>query len=76
MFDAARSIYADTLAEIRAAGLHKEERVITSPQGAAIRTAAGQSVLNFCANNYLGLSSHPEVMKAAHAALESHGFGM
>ncbi|MFS8069309.1 MAG: aminotransferase class I/II-fold pyridoxal phosphate-dependent enzyme, partial [Byssovorax sp.] len=76
MFDAARSIYADTLAEIRAAGLYKEERVITSPQGAEIRTASGQSVLNFCANNYLGLSSHPEVMKAAHAALESHGFGM
>ncbi len=76
MFDAARSIYAETLADIRAAGLYKEERVITSPQGAAIRTAAGQSVLNFCANNYLGLSSHPEVMKAAHASLESHGFGM
>ncbi len=76
MFDVARSIYADTLAEIRAAGLYKEERVITSPQGAAIRTASGQSVLNFCANNYLGLSSHPEVMQAAHAALESHGFGM
>ena len=76
MFDAARSIYADTLAEIRAAGLYKEERVITSPQGAAIRTSSGQSVLNFCANNYLGLSSHPEVMKAAHAGLESHGFGM
>ena len=76
MFDAARSIYADTLAEIRAAGLYKEERVITSPQGAEIRTASGQSVLNFCANNYLGLSSHPEVMKAAHTALESRGFGM
>ncbi len=76
MFDVARSIYADTLAEIRAAGLYKEERVITSPQGAAIRTASGQSVLNFCANNYLGLSSHPEVMAAAHAGLESHGFGM
>ena len=76
MFDVARSIYTETLAEIRAAGLYKEERVIASPQGATIRTASGQSVLNFCANNYLGLSSHPEVMKAAHAALESHGFGM
>jgi glycine C-acetyltransferase len=76
MFDVARSIYADMLAEIRAAGLYKEERVITSPQGAAIRTAAGKSVLNFCANNYLGLSSHPEVLKAAHAALDTHGFGM
>ena len=76
MFDVARSIYTETLAEIRAAGLYKEERVLTSPQGAAIRTTSGQSVLNFCANNYLGLSSHPEVMNAAHAALESHGFGM
>ena len=76
MFDVARSIYTETLAEIRAAGLYKEERVLTSPQGAAIRTTSGHSVLNFCANNYLGLSSHPEVMKAAHAALESHGFGM
>jgi glycine C-acetyltransferase len=76
MFDVARSIYTESLAEIRAAGLYKEERVIASPQGAAIRTASGQSVLNFCANNYLGLSSHPEVLKAAHAALDSHGFGM
>ena len=76
MFDVARSIYTETLAEIRAAGLYKEERVLTSPQGAAIRTASGRSVLNFCANNYLGLSSHPDVMKAAHAALDSHGFGM
>jgi glycine C-acetyltransferase len=76
MFEAARSIYTESLAEIRAAGLYKEERVITTPQGAAIRTTSGQSVLNFCANNYLGLSSHPEVMAAAHASLESHGFGM
>ncbi|MEP7123482.1 MAG: glycine C-acetyltransferase [Byssovorax sp.] len=76
MFDVARSIYTESLAEIRAAGLYKEERVLTSPQGAGIRTAAGQSVLNFCANNYLGLSSHPEVLKAAHASLDSHGFGM
>lgn len=57
------------------AGLFKRERVITSEQGAEI-TVNGRQVLNFCANNYLGLSSHPEVIKGAHAALDSHGFGM
>jgi glycine C-acetyltransferase len=76
MFEEARSIYAATLAEIRAAGLYKDERVIQTPQGAAIRTEAGREVLNFCANNYLGLSSHPEVLAAAARALTSHGFGM
>ena len=76
MFDAARSIYAQTLDEIRAAGLYKEERVITTPQGAAIRTADGREVLNFCANNYLGLSSHPAVIEGARRALDTHGFGL
>src|SRR5689334_21010879 len=61
--------------EIRASGLYKTERVITSPQGAEI-TVNGKTVLNFCANNYLGLSSHPKVIEAAHAAIESHGYGM
>jgi glycine C-acetyltransferase len=56
-------------------GLFKKERIITSPQGAEI-TVNGETVLNFCANNYLGLSSHPEVIQAAKAALDSHGFGM
>ncbi|MBL7886434.1 MAG: glycine C-acetyltransferase [Flavobacterium sp.] len=56
-------------------GLFKKERIITSPQGAEI-TVNGETVLNFCANNYLGLSSHPEVIKAAKDALDSHGFGM
>lgn len=56
-------------------GLFKKERIITSPQGAEI-TVNGQTVLNFCANNYLGLSSHPEVVQAAKDALDSHGFGM
>ncbi|HEX2616269.1 MAG TPA: aminotransferase class I/II-fold pyridoxal phosphate-dependent enzyme, partial [Flavobacteriales bacterium] len=60
---------------IREAGLFKRERIITSEQGAEI-TVNGKQVLNFCANNYLGLSSHPEVIKAAHATLDSHGFGM
>ncbi len=63
------------LAAIDEAGLYKRERIITSDQGAEI-TVNGRQVLNFCANNYLGLSSDPEVMKAAHAALDSHGYGM
>ncbi|MHC4449293.1 MAG: glycine C-acetyltransferase [Planctomycetota bacterium] len=64
------------LNEIRAAGLYKEERVIVTPQGATIRVADGREVLNFCANNYLGLSSHPRLIEAAHKALEDHGYGM
>ncbi|HMN04795.1 MAG TPA: glycine C-acetyltransferase [Flavobacteriales bacterium] len=66
---------AKELAAIGEAGLFKRERIITSEQGAEI-TVNGKRVLNFCANNYLGLSSHPEVIKAAHAALDSHGYGM
>jgi glycine C-acetyltransferase len=75
MFEAAKTIYASQLEEIRSAGLFKAERVITTPQGATIRTA-GQEVLNFCANNYLGLSSHPDVLEGARKALDSHGFGL
>lgn len=63
------------LAQIESAGLLKKERIITSPQGAEIQVN-GETVLNFCANNYLGLSSHPEVTAAAKAAIDSHGFGM
>ena len=62
--------------EIREAGLYKEERIITSPQGAEITISTGEEVLNFCANNYLGLSNHPELVKAAKDALDTHGFGM
>ena len=63
------------LAEIEAAGLSKKERIITSEQGAEI-VVNGKTVLNFCANNYLGLSSHPKVIEAAHKAIDSHGYGM
>lgn len=61
---------------IEANGIFKKERIITSPQGAEITISTGETVLNFCANNYLGLSSHPEVVQAAKNALDSHGFGM
>ncbi|MFJ1261236.1 glycine C-acetyltransferase [Capnocytophaga canis] len=61
---------------IKEAGLYKKERIITSKQGAEIKISTGEEVINFCANNYLGLSSHPEVIQAAKDALDSHGFGM
>lgn len=64
------------LAEIKAEGLYKKERIITSPQDAVITLEDGSKVINFCANNYLGLSSHPEVIQAAKDTLGSHGFGM
>ncbi|MBL7832272.1 MAG: glycine C-acetyltransferase [Saprospiraceae bacterium] len=64
------------LQEIEEAGLYKKERVITTPQAAHISTVQSGEVLNFCANNYLGLSSHPEVTKAAKEAIDTHGFGM
>ena len=75
MYENARAVHQRTLDEIREAGLRKEERVITTRQSAVI-SAAGKEVLNFCANNYLGLSSHPRVMQAAKDALDTHGFGM
>jgi len=65
-----------TLKEINDAGLYKAERIITTPQGAEISTTEGQEVINFCANNYLGLSSHPLVLEAAKKAIDSHGYGM
>jgi glycine C-acetyltransferase len=66
----------DELASIKEAGLYKKERIITNPQGASIRVSTGEEVLNFCANNYLGLSSHPDVIQAAKDALATHGYGM
>jgi len=68
--------YADELDAIRAQGLFKSERVIVGPQSAEIALADGRTVLNFCANNYLGLADHPELIQAAKEALDSHGFGM
>ena len=64
------------LQNIKDNGLYKEERIITSAQGAEITLNTGETVLNFCANNYLGLSSHPDVIKAAKDAMDTHGFGM
>jgi glycine C-acetyltransferase len=66
----------DELLLIKDAGLFKRERIITTPQGSSIKVSTGENVLNFCANNYLGLSSHPEVIKAAKDTLDSHGYGM
>lgn len=66
---------AGEIEEIKTSGLYKSERIINSPQGAEIKVN-GKTVLNFCANNYLGLSSHPDVIKAAHEAIDSHGYGM
>ena len=64
------------LSDIENAGLFKKERIITSAQDAVIKLDSSQEVVNFCSNNYLGLSSHPKVVSAAKAALDSHGFGM
>jgi glycine C-acetyltransferase len=75
MFDRAGEVYEKSLADIRAAGLSKDERVIQSPQGAHVQVA-GREVLNFCANNYLGLSSHPKVIESAHRALDERGYGL
>jgi glycine C-acetyltransferase len=76
MYKTLQPILQAELKEIEEAGLYKKERIITGPQGADITIAGGQEVVNFCANNYLGLSSHPRVVEAAKRAIDTHGFGM
>jgi glycine C-acetyltransferase len=76
MFETTRKQLKEEIDSIREAGLYKEERIITTPQSAAIKTVQGGEVLNFCANNYLGLSSHPEVIRSAKVAIDTPGFGL
>lgn len=76
MYGTIKEYLQSELQSIREAGLYKNERLIVSPQDAVIRLASGQEVLNFCANNYLGLSNHPSLIQAATDALKSHGYGM
>ena len=76
MYDTLKPDLEKQIAEIKAAGLFKQERIITTPQGAAITTTEGKEVLNFCANNYLGLSAHPLVIEAAKRAIDTHGYGL
>lgn len=76
MYGKMKDFLANELAEIQAAGLYKTERIITTPQKADIKVNTGKDVLNFCANNYLGLSDHPRLIKAAKDAMDTHGFGM
>jgi len=76
MYKTLKPVLEKELEDIKAAGLYKKERVIVTPQGADIKVSDGKEVINFCANNYLGLSSHPKVTQAAKDAIDSHGFGM
>ncbi|MCB9251704.1 MAG: glycine C-acetyltransferase [Flavobacteriales bacterium] len=76
MYETLKPVLTNELIEIQEAGLYKKERIITSPQGAEISLSDGKKVLNFCANNYLGLSSHPKVIEAAKKAIDEHGYGM
>lgn len=76
MYTAFQNYLSNQLKEIKEAGLFKDERIITSPQGAEIELDTGQKVLNFCANNYLGLSNNPDLIEASKSALDDHGYGM
>src|SRR5688500_17016184 len=76
MYKKLQPVLQKELESIREAGLYKKERIITTPQGADIKTTTSGEVINFCANNYLGLSSHPRVIEAAKRAIDTHGYGM
>ncbi len=76
MFATTTDVFQSTLDEIRQSGLYKEERILMSPQNAAIAVQGGREVINFCANNYLGLANHPQVIAAAHEGLMRYGFGL
>lgn len=76
MYETLKPVLENEISSIKSEGLFKRERIITTPQASSIKTQEGREVLNFCANNYLGLSSHPKVIKAAKEALDSHGFGL
>jgi len=76
MYGKYKDYLASELEVIKESGLYKQERLITTPQGPEIKISTGETVLNFCANNYLGISSHPKIIEGARKALESHGYGM
>jgi glycine C-acetyltransferase len=76
MYGKLQEFLREELNQIESSGLLKKERIITSPQDAVIKLDSGMEVINFCANNYLGLSSHPRVTEAAKKAIDTHGFGM
>ncbi|WP_345230459.1 glycine C-acetyltransferase [Olivibacter ginsenosidimutans] len=76
MYKTLQPVLQQELAEIEQAGLYKKERIIITPQGAEIKVSTGEEVINFCANNYLGLSAHPDVIAAAKGTIDTHGYGM
>ena len=76
MFKGMKTYLQEELRSIEEAGLYKRERIIITPQSADIKVGQGQEVVNFCANNYLGLSDHPRLIEAAKRTMDSHGFGM
>jgi glycine C-acetyltransferase len=76
MYGKLQQFLQNELKSIDDAGLYKRERIITTPQGAEVKVSTGEDVIVMCANNYLGLSSHPKVMEAAKNAIDSHGYGM
>src|ERR1035437_7512718 len=76
MYNTLKPVLEQELADIESAGLYKRERIITSPQGADIEVQGGKHVINFCANNYLGLSAHPQIIAAAKEAMDTHGYGL